>query len=152
MFEQFREMLKGGARAPAGEDHYRVAIAALLVQAALMDDSFDRAERQVIEQILLERFDLSSDAARQLLEEGVDAAERSNQLFAFTRLAAQKADPDERVRLIEMLWEVAYADGVLDPHEDALVRRIAGLIYVSDRDRGAARARVLARLGLDKTT
>ena len=148
MFEQFRELLRGGARPPSGAARYRIAIAALLVQAALMDDSFDQAERQVIERLLLERFGLSPDAARQLLDEGVDAAERSSQLFAFTRLAAEQADPEERVRLIEMLWGVAYADGVLDPHEDALVRRIAGLIYVSDRDRGAARNRVLERMGL----
>ena len=48
-----------------------------------------------------------------------------------------------------MLWEVAYADGVLDPLEDALLRRVAGLIDVSDHERGTARLRVCARLGLD---
>jgi uncharacterized tellurite resistance protein B-like protein len=56
-------------------------------------------------------------------------------------------DPEERIRLIEMLWEVAYADGVLDAEEDLLLRRVAGLIYVSDQDRVAARQRVLRRLG-----
>jgi uncharacterized tellurite resistance protein B-like protein len=54
--------------------------------------------------------------------------------------------PQQRSHLIEMLWEVAYADGVLDPQEDALLRRVAGLIYVSDADRVAARQRVLQRL------
>jgi uncharacterized tellurite resistance protein B-like protein len=53
--------------------------------------------------------------------------------------------PEERVELIEMLWGVAYADGVLDPEEDLLVRRIAGLIHVDDRERVLARQRVLAR-------
>ena len=46
-----------------------------------------------------------------------------------------------------MLWEVAYADGKLDPDEDVLLRRVAGLVYVSDEDRVAARQRVLSRLG-----
>jgi uncharacterized tellurite resistance protein B-like protein len=55
--------------------------------------------------------------------------------------------PEDRIRLIEMLWEVAYADGVLDPEEDMLLRRIAGLVYVSDQDRVAARQRVLKRMG-----
>jgi uncharacterized tellurite resistance protein B-like protein len=55
-------------------------------------------------------------------------------------------DPQQRIVLIEMLWEVAYADGVLDPEEDVLLRRVAGLIYVSDADRVAARQRVLQRL------
>ncbi len=54
----------------------------------------------------------------------------------------------ERIELIEMLWEVAYADGVVHDYEHNLLRRIAGLIYVTDRDRGLARNRVLARLGL----
>jgi uncharacterized tellurite resistance protein B-like protein len=53
--------------------------------------------------------------------------------------------PEDRIHLIEMLWDVAYADGVLDPEEDLLIRRIAGLIYVGDRDRVLARQRVLAR-------
>jgi uncharacterized tellurite resistance protein B-like protein len=50
-----------------------------------------------------------------------------------------------------MLWEVAYADGVLDEYEDSLLRRVGGLIYVPDRERGMARQRVLRRLGLDDT-
>jgi uncharacterized tellurite resistance protein B-like protein len=53
--------------------------------------------------------------------------------------------------IIEMLWEVVYADGVLHDYEANLLRRIGGLIYVSDRDRGAARKRVMKRLGIDKT-
>ena len=59
----------------------------------------------------------------------------------------ERLDAAERIRVIEMLWEVAYADGVLTGDEDALVRRVAGLLYVSDRDRGEARRRVLKRLG-----
>ena len=59
---------------------------------------------------------------------------------------------EERVELIEMLWEVAYAYGVLDEYEDSLLRRVGGLIYVPDRERGEARQRVLKRLGLDQAT
>jgi uncharacterized tellurite resistance protein B-like protein len=77
-------------------------------------------------------------------------AEESNQLYAFTRLAVEKLDERGRVQLIEMLWEVAYADGVLDPDEDTLLRRVAGLLYVSDYDRGEARKRVLRRMCLSK--
>jgi len=54
------------------------------------------------------------------------------------------------VELIEMLWEVAYADRVLDEYEDSLLRRVGGLIYVPDRERATARQRVLKRLGLDQ--
>ena len=54
---------------------------------------------------------------------------------------------EERVGMVEMLWEVAYADGVLDPEEDLLIRRVAGLIHVTDRERVVARQQVLTRLG-----
>ena len=57
-------------------------------------------------------------------------------------------EPEERIALIEMLWEVAYADGELHDYEASLIRRITGLLYVSDRDSGEARKRVRARLGL----
>ena len=53
---------------------------------------------------------------------------------------------EERGQILEMMWQVVYADGVLDPHEDALLRRIAGLIHVSDQERGLARQRALAKL------
>jgi uncharacterized tellurite resistance protein B-like protein len=67
-------------------------------------------------------------------------------LHGHTSEIAAEMMPQERIDLIEMLWDVAYADGVLDPEEDLMIRRIAGLIYVSDRDRVLARQRVLARL------
>jgi len=53
---------------------------------------------------------------------------------------------EDRGHILEMMWEVAYADGVLEPHEDMLLRRIAGLIHVSDRERGEARQKALAKL------
>jgi uncharacterized tellurite resistance protein B-like protein len=73
------------------------------------------------------------------------------QLFGFARTINERLGRERRIELIEMLWEVAYADGVLDPLEDTLLRRIGGLIDVPDRERGAARLRVLARLGIPAT-
>ena len=67
---------------------------------------------------------------------------------AFTRVIKDRFSEDERVRMIEMLWTGAYADRRLHDYEASLVRRVAGLIYVADRDSGAARKRVLRRLGL----
>lgn len=130
-------------------DGLQVAVAALLVEAARMDDHFDEAERRTIERLLAERFALSVDEAKKLLQAAEQAVDQSTQLFRFTHLVVESLDNDERVKIIEMLWEVAYTDGALDPEEDALLRRIAGLIYVSDRERGQARKRVLKRLGHD---
>ncbi len=90
---------------------------------------------------------MAPEAALRLLEDAREMVTRSTQLFPFTSLAVKRLDEAERVRLIEMLWHVAYADGVLDPQEDMLVRRIAGLIHVSDRARGEAKLRALAQAG-----
>src|SRR5438270_9531792 len=111
-----------------------------------MYDHFEHPELLVIYRLLSHKFHLHPEQTRELLHQAVETGERSNQLYPFTRLAVERMDPQQRVGLIEMLWEVAYADGVLDPEEDSLLRRVAGLIYVSDADRVAARLRVTQRL------
>ena len=113
-----------------------------------MDDQFDAAERETIERLLGARFEMSEQATRDLLDRADAMARQSSQIHPFTRLAVERMTPEERIRLIEMLWEVAYADGVLDAHEDAMIRKVAGLLYVSDFARGAARRRVREKLGL----
>jgi uncharacterized tellurite resistance protein B-like protein len=96
----------------------------------------------------MERFELEAGDAGRLLRSAEAEVARSTQLFPFTSLTVKRLDEAERTRVIEMLWEVAYSDGVLDPQEDMLVRRIAGLIHVPDRARGEARLRAMARLGI----
>lgn len=151
MFERIFGLIKGGAADLPSEpgDALEVAVAAVLVEAASLDDRFDEAERRSIEQILAGRFGMTPGSARRLLEEAAHAAAASVQLHGFLRRIRGAFGPAERVGLIEMLWEVAYADGVLDPREDAMIRRIAGLVDVEDRDRIEARRRVRARLGID---
>jgi uncharacterized tellurite resistance protein B-like protein len=148
MFNQILSLLSGDSPASTRSDQLQVAVAALMVHAASMDDTFDAAERRTIERLLGERFALQPDAVKMLLAAAERRAEDSSQLYPFIRLAVEKLDERGRVQLIEMLWEVAYADGVLDPDEDALLRRVAGLLYVSDYDRGEARKRVLRRICL----
>jgi uncharacterized tellurite resistance protein B-like protein len=136
----------GGGRHSVDELH--LAAAALLVEAACMDEQFDASERETIERLLSARFDLSEKEAEDLLAEAERAVAESAQLLPFTRVVKDRFSPEERVGLIEMLWEVAYADGRLHDFEAHLLRRIGGLIYVSDKERGAARKRVMARLGI----
>ena len=130
----------------AGVDELHLAAAALLAEAALGDDRFDDVERVAIGRLLRERFDLDEADAERLVEAATQRAKDSTHLLRFTRQIKDNFSPAERVGLIEMIWEVVYADGELHEYEDSLLRRIAGLIYVSDRDRGAARKRVLERL------
>ncbi|MFQ5953805.1 MAG: TerB family tellurite resistance protein [Kiloniellales bacterium] len=135
-----------GARHDAGE--LRLAAAALLVEAARLDGRFDAVERERITGLVRQRFGLTDAEAARLFTEAEKAAKDASQLYCFTRVIKDRFPHDERVELIEMLWNVAYADGVLHDYEASLLRRIAGLIYVSDRESGRARKRVLERLGM----
>jgi uncharacterized tellurite resistance protein B-like protein len=124
-------------------DDQKLAVAALLIEAARMDQDFDDGERETIASLLTERFDLSATEAATLIENADQKVQASAQYHPFTHAINQQLEPDEKVEIIEMLWRVAYADGALDPHEDQLVRQVAGLIHVTDRDRMLARKRAL---------
>lgn len=150
LFDKIFSALKGDAptEVHAGPDALQVAVGALLVEAAARDDVFDAAESAAITRLLAERFQLSSDATAQLAKAAEEAKHGSVELYGFVRKVAREMDEAQRVEVIEMLWEVALADGVLDAHEDAMIRKVAGLLYVSDFNRGAARRRVREKLGL----
>jgi uncharacterized tellurite resistance protein B-like protein len=136
---------------PAQHDDLVVAVTMLLAEAARMDQRVDPAERQVIELRLAQRFGLTAEAAAAYLDRALASAETENRFFAFTQEVKNGTTPEERVKLVEMLWEVIYADGRLDPYEDNLMRRVAGLLDLSDAENGAARKRVLARSSAAKT-
>ncbi|MGI9451882.1 MAG: TerB family tellurite resistance protein [Geminicoccaceae bacterium] len=126
----------------------QLAAAALMVEAARLDSAFDDVERERIEALLEHHFALAPEEAKDLLVEAQAASDDSVEWQGFTRSIKNGFDHDERIAIIEMLWEVAYADGELHDHEASLIRRITGLLYVPDRESGEARKRVLTRLGL----
>jgi uncharacterized tellurite resistance protein B-like protein len=136
---------------PAQHDDLVVAVTMLLAEAARMDQQVDKAERQVIESRLAQRFGLTAEAAAAHLDQALASAESGNRFFAFTQQVKNGMTHAEQLKLVEMLWEVIYADGHLDPYEDNLMRRIAGLLELSDAENGAARKRVLARRPSAKT-
>jgi len=151
MIAEIKDLLLGrveagkGLRRGRGSDELPVAAAALLLEIARTDGHVDEAERETIARLLEARFGLDADEVKALIEAGQKAAARSSQLYGFTRIIKDRFNDEARIRMIEMLWEVAYADGQIHDYESSLVRRIAGLIYVPDRESGAARKRVLAR-------
>lgn len=128
-------------------DELQLAAAALLAEAARLDGTVDPRERAAIERVLAARFGLSRDEAADLADAGHAAAAESTQLFEFTRTISRHFSAEERVELFEMIYEVIYADDELHDYEANLMRRLGELIYLPDKERGAARRRVLQRLG-----
>ena len=91
---------------------------------------------------------LSPWVAAELLARAERTATESVAWQGLTHTLKESLAPAERIEILEMLWEVAYADGPLHDYEASLLRRVAGLLYVSDRDNGEARLRVMAKLGI----
>lgn len=145
---------RGGApeTRSAGHSHeeLQIAAAALMVEAAQLDDDFDARERAKIRDLVTERFGLGREESESLIEVAEERVAGASQLHGFTRVVKGAFNQEERLELMEMLWEVAYADGELHHLEASLMRRLAGLLQVPDRDSGAARKRVLARLDSSK--
>ena len=147
MFDALLRILTGfdDGRAGARNDP-AFALAALLIETARSDDRVEDREHSLIERALARRFGLSADEATRLIAAAERGALQATDLFHFTRVVVENFSEEERVDVIDMLWDVAYSDGALTGDEDALIRRVAGLIYVSDRDRGEAKRRARNRL------
>jgi len=131
-----------------GVDEKTLAAAVLLVEAATSDGDFDQSERRAIEEIMVGRFALPKEKVPPLIEEVSRLQAESSGLFRFTNSLNKRFTEEERLGIVELLWEVVYADGVADHYETNLMRRIAGLLFLHDADVGAARIRVRERLGL----
>ena len=140
---------KGAAPAGAsghGDAELRLAAAALMVEAAKLDGAFEDSERARIAAILRDRFGMDADDIATLIAAADEETDLAGGLYGFTKTVRDNFSHAERVSMIEMLWEVAYADGVLHDFEANMLRRVAGLLYVTDRESGAARKRVLGGL------
>jgi uncharacterized tellurite resistance protein B-like protein len=138
----------GVSEAGHGDIELQIAVAALMVEAARMDDDFDARERARIVDLVARRFGLARDECAAVLQAAEARVHDASELYGFTRTVKQAFNQEERIDLMEMLWEVAYADGELHDFEANLMRRLAGLLHVSDRESGLARKQALVRLGL----
>lgn len=147
MFDSLLRLLTGAEDAGGVErNDPAFALAALMIETARSDDRVDAREQGIIERALSQRFGLSPWEVAHLVRAAEEGAIEATDLFHFTRVVVDNFSETERIGVIEMLWEVAYSDDALSGDEDALIRRVAGLIYVSDRDRGEAKRRARERL------
>ncbi|NIJ42331.1 putative tellurite resistance protein B-like protein [Parvibaculum indicum] len=149
MIDKLKSFLQGAPdETDDRPDDLQIAVVALLIRAATTDAEFGEEERAAIRRIALQSFSLEEDELDQLIGEAENAETETMDLHRWVQTIKRAYDEEERIGLIEKMWEVVYADGVLDDYEANLLRRVAGLIYVPDRASGQARQRVLARLGL----
>lgn len=139
--------LLGAAEPPPQREHddAAVAAAALLVEAATVDGGLATAERGRVHSLLVDRLGLEDPAARRLLDHALTEAGENADWHGYTRTLKDAYGHDGRVAMVEMLWEVVLADGVVHDFEASLLRRVAALLYVSDRESSAARARAAER-------
>lgn len=150
MFDAIRnfvaDLASGDKQVGGFADHeLRVATAALLIHAAAVDGNVSDAERGKLQGLLKQRFDLDDAAARELIEQGAAADEKAVDLYHFTYLLNRSLDDSERVRMVEMMWTIAYVDGAASEFEDNLIWRVADLLGVSSTERIALRHRVAAQ-------
>lgn len=125
-----------GPAADTGDDAHalQLATAALLVEVARADTATASLEQDVMARLLRERFALSAAETDVLLAAGEARADQAVSLHKFTRLLHEQLSEQEKSQIVEMLWQVAYADATLDKYEDNLVRKIAGLLYLPDSE------------------
>lgn len=112
------------------EHRLRLAAAALLVETARADFGEDARERAAMAALLERGLGLSSSEVESLLDQAAQHASEATSLYEFTRQINDHFDPQRKQRLIEAMWRVAWADGSIDKHEEALIRQVAELTYV----------------------
>lgn len=129
-------------------DAEKLAAAALMVEVAVQDGEFDDVERNAIERTLIHKLDLLPEDATELLNQAIDKQSQSIQILSFTKEIKNHFDDAGRAQIMEMLWTVVFADGEEDNYESNLMRRIAGLLYISDRQSGEIRKKVMKEKNL----
>jgi len=152
MFDAFRNFVAefvDGDRHPSqfADDDYRLAAAALLVHTAAIDGDTSQAERDKLHAIVKRRFGLDDGATDELIDKATVAEQEAVDLYHFTSLLNRTLDEEGRARIIEMMWEIVYADGRRDELEDNLLWRAADLLGVSPRQRIELRQRIAKAVG-----
>lgn len=132
-----------------GADDYRLAAAALLVHVVSIDGEMSDVERDKVKSILATRFDLDATATSALMQEAIAKDAEAVDLYAFTSTLNRALDDVGRQRVVEMMFQVAFADGSLTEFEDNLVARASELLNVSDRDRVEIRREIREEVQAD---
>ena len=122
------------------------SIVALLVEAASIDGEIGNDEKNQIENILVERLNLDKIEAEKILEQTISESEEQIEIWSKTNDIRKELDYEERLNILELMWEIVLVDDVLDVFEAQLMRRVSGLLYISDIDSGTSKKRAIEKL------
>ena len=145
MFADLIRRLTANAPGPLPDPDARLALAALFVRIARADGVYAEAEVARIDRLLASRFALSAFEAAALRQSAETLEQEAPDTVRFTRAIKEQVAYEERAGLIEAMWQVGLADGARDQTEDMVIRLVASLLGITDRDSALARQRVEAR-------
>ena len=123
------------------EVNNNVLIAALLIHAAKIDENYTDEEKKIVTRSVVDLFNISLEEAEKLVADAEKKEQESNQIVEFTK-EIKKYSMESRLKIIEVIWKIVYSDGTSDDYESNLIRRICGLLYISDKDNGIIKAKV----------
>ena len=149
MLKSLKQLFKSESSATAPSDHdLKLAAATLMYEMIRSDGDVDDVELQHMRDLLKKEFDLEPESILKLTEDAQQSANDAISLQKFTREICENWNNPKRVKMIEYLWTIALADEHIDSHEHHLVRKLAGLLYVTDKEIQTAKARAIEALGL----
>ena len=118
-----------------------ILIAALLIHAAKIDENYTEVEKKIIKKSIIELYNVDSRLADEIMLNAEKKESQSNQIVEFTS-EIKKYPMESRLKIIEVIWKIVYSDSISDDFESNLIRRICGLLYVSDKDNGIIKTKV----------
>jgi len=133
-----KKLFKKKNKIPNNEN---ILIIALLVHAAKIDENYTDSEKEIIKRVIIQLNKVNLEESEKLLKLAEKKEEESNQIVEFTK-EVKKYSMEFRLKIIEIIWKIVYSDGASDNYESNLMRRICGLLYISDKDNGIIKTKV----------
>ena len=130
MFKKFFKKENKG-----NDDNKNILITSLLIHAAKIDDNYTNVEKEIIKKALISLNTITTNEAEELIKKAEKKEQESNQIIEFTR-EIKKNSMEFRLKIVEILWKIIYSDGTSNNYESNLIRRVCGLLYISDKDSG----------------
>ena len=118
-----------------------VQVIALLIHAAKIDESYTETEKGIIKKVIMQLNEINLDESEKLLKIAEKVEKESNQIVGFTR-EIKKHPIEFKLKIIEIIWKIVYSDNTSDNYESNLIRRICGLLYISEKDNGIIKTKV----------